>query len=329
MAEQKNIVGEESSAHRLFITNIRDARRKQRNIIVLFAFFLLTFLIPQLNVVPSVQVVTRSPETMRTTVTQLMEPSSYAEIFVGDDPSSFRAGIEHVLNPSEMPTILSDNLAEQIARRRIPNVPEWVSDGTIALVAYAVPLILVVQLLLLGLGVFGLVLSYKDKDNERLRGMALLRVAAWSFAGSYLLLMLIFLGFNLAVGYIITFGLPGIALLSLAASLLFIRQVFMFRWFMYPETVISKEVAHLSYYTSQGTKECPHCHANVLETLESCPECGQALVERWKCRECGQVNTASRQLCYSCGHPPRKDPRERTPEEMAALQAAADAASKI
>jgi len=319
MEDKKTLttVGETNAGH-LFITNMRDARRKQRNIIVLLAILFLTFFIPQLNPVPPVQRVTRDLETRRTTVTQFIDgPSAYASIFVGNsNPVQFRAGFEQVINFRELPEILQDTVVFEVTQRDLHGTaPSWIIEGTIGILGYPIALVLAVQLLLLGLGMYGLTLSYKER--ERLRGIGIMRTAALCLAGSYLLLLLLLTTFNMMAGYVVVFGLPGGALIGLAVSIIIVRQVFMVRWFTHPETVMVKEVTHLSYYTSKGKKECPHCHAEVLETLESCPQCGLALTERWKCRDCGQINTASRELCYSCGHPPRLDPRTKSVDTIA------------
>jgi RNA polymerase subunit RPABC4/transcription elongation factor Spt4 len=71
---------------------------------------------------------------------------------------------------------------------------------------------------------------------------------------------------------------------------------------------MKKEIEQAAVYRSLGTKPCIKCGENVIEVLESCPNCGQSLAPRWKCIYCKQLNTVSRALCYSCGQPPKYRP---------------------
>ena len=303
--------GQESAADRLFITNVRDAKRKQIIIIILLSFFLLTFIVPQLSPIPQVQTIAKNQSGIIQT-TSLLTPSGYAGVFnkiplIG---TAYASGVEVFLNaykPAEGKAIgLAKNVETQLKTKALSysRPPAMAKDGSASVMVYGLQLMLLIQLLLLGLGVLSLVWSYKPE--KQLLAIKLLRLCAWALLGSYALLIILMLVFNMMVMYLLVFGVPLVAILGAALSAVFLRQVFMFQWYTHPETVMKKEITTLSYFSNQGTKPCGRCGAAVLESLESCPECGFALTARWKCKLCNQINTESREVCYSCGHPPRK-----------------------
>ena len=284
-------------AQKLFVVNERDARKRQRKIALILGFFLLTFLLPHLNPLPPVQGITRAPNG-NITARDRWEQTDIAKFFAPVDEflglgrtGIYSAGFELLAKPFE----ISNSLG---------------GIGMAGAFTPALYIILYLQLTLIALAVLGLVFSYSEQ--RRSKGILFMRIAAWSLIGSYLALIAVMLFFNIgtrAQGFSHTvFAIPLASMLALAMGCVFLRQIFMYVWYMYPEKVMRKEVERASVFRNLGTKECPKCKDQVIEVLESCPGCGQALAERWKCIYCKQLNTVSRTRCYSCGQPPKYKP---------------------
>lgn len=305
----------ETTSGRMFITNLRDAKRKQNMILALLVFFLLTLIVPHLNPIPQVQTLTKDKQG-RVVTTNKIQPSEYAKLFTKEikigsvninllsKTKPYKGAFELMINLGSIPNFLKTQLPTEITTRGIRSAPAMAANGSAGMIAYGIYAVLYAQLALLALGVYGLIVS--KKQERQMKGVKLMRISAWGFAISYIALIAVLLTFNLMVGYILIFGVPFMAIVALALSFVYIRQVFMFRWYTHPETVMKKEIKQFSYFKNQAKKECEYCHAEIPESYESCPQCGRTLVERWKCRNCGLLNAASREICYSCGHPPRK-----------------------
>jgi len=205
----------------------------------------------------------------------------------------YRSAAELMINFGSIPNTLVDLL----------NDNEFANVADMGYIMYGAYIILYAQFAFIVLGFIGLWVSYK---RNQLKGIKWMKISAWALIGSYVAMFAVCWIYNALSAYHYVMGVPVQAFLGIGLGFVFVRQVFMFRWYTHPETVMVKEIATLSVFKNQSKKPCPSCQKEVTESLESCPHCGYALAERWKCRACKQVNTASREICYSCGHPPRK-----------------------